>query len=312
MTVYQIKIALAIRDYGSISNASHILGITQPNASYSIKQLEAEIGFEIFRRSKTGVTITEKGNYFLEHAERLLKEHNSIMDIKNFDRIYRLRVGAVNYLSAAEPFLKLCEQHRDDEITDFRFYNVSVKEGIEYLYNYDLDIVFSPVLKNQIPGLKKSCDENNLEMISLGKIPAVISVRKDHPAIADGSCINITQGSNAMKDYPYVAYRNLADDSGPTGYNDINFVPSSYVIYVDEVSVRLRTVASTNGFCFGITPSRGVCERHNLVSFPVSGVSLDVFCLTRKSEPERKEILEYISLLKEELNLVKNENKDIN
>lgn len=308
MTVSQLKIAIAVKDLGSISSAAEELHISQPNASSSIKLLEKEIGFVIFKRSKSGIVITEKGNFFLRHAELLLKEHNTIMNIKKYDSIYRLRVGAVNYLSAAEPFLKLCEQHRNDEKCEFSFFNVSVDEGIEQLDSYDLDIVFAPAMNAQLTGIKKICKEKNIEMISLGEIPAVISVRKGHPAIEQGLCANITQGSDAMKEYPYVAYRNLSEDSGATGYNDTHFIQSRYIMYVDEVTVRLRLVASTDAFMFGITPSRGVKERHGLVSFPVPGISLEVFCLVLKSESTKTEIQDYINLMKEELELIRAEN----
>lgn len=73
MTTFQIKIALATKKYSSISNAAAELNVSQPNASNSLKLLEKEIGFEIFRRSRAGIVATEKGRYFLERAERMMK-----------------------------------------------------------------------------------------------------------------------------------------------------------------------------------------------------------------------------------------------
>lgn len=303
MTNLQLRTAIAIQELGSISNASKKLGISQPNASSGLKQLENEIGFPIFERTKTGAILTERGSLFLAHARNILAEQEAIMDIRRHTDIYRLRLGTVNYYSAMEPFLKLCRKHRDEPCSDFRCLNVSIQDGLEALDKHELDIVFAPALKSQLTGVINVCRKKNLSMISLGSVPAVISLRKDHPAVLDGRCKNITQGSDAMKEYPYAGYRNLSDDQTSTCYNDTNFIQSSSIIYVDEVDLRLRLVASTNAFMFGIVPSQGVNDRYGLVSFPVPGFFLELICFARSVDKNRKEIQEYLSLLKKELGL---------
>lgn len=301
MTIFQLKVAMATRELGSISNAAKQLEVSQPNASNSIKLLENEIGFEIFKRTRSGISLTEKGRTFLEHAERIIKEHESIMELHNYADIYRLRLGSVNYTPAVAPFLKLCEQHRDDRECDFKSFNVSIKEGVEELEKFNLDVVFALVLKSQIAGLVRICRETHLTMISVGELLASVSVRKGHPAALDGRCENLTFGSDALKEYPYLAYRRQADDFSATGFTDTDFVQSSYKIYVDGVDVRMRLLASTNAFSFGVFASKGLREKYGIASFPIPGVTLEACCLVRSGEEERKEISEYISLLREEL-----------
>lgn len=72
-------------------------------------------------------------------------------------------------------------------------------------------------------------------------------------------------------------------------------------MYVDEVNLRLRMVGATNGFCFGMNTPAGYKDHYNIVAFPVPGISLEMFCLARNTETEKKEIQEYIELLKKEL-----------
>jgi len=303
MTILQLKVCMAIKKYGSISSAAKELELSQPNASNYIKSLENEIGFAIFNRSKSGTIITEKGQAFLEHAAKLMEEHDTIMSINKMEEIYRLRIGITNYTTAIEPFLKLCEKHKDDKVCDLKYLSVSIEEGLNQLDNYNLDLVFTAILKSQVAGLKANCKKYNLIGIPICEFPASINLRKDHPAIKEGKCFNITQGSDAMKDYPYVSYRNFYEDNSSTGYNDSNFVQSSYNIIVDGIDVRLRVLSCTNGFSFGVMPSIRTSEKYNLASFPVPGIKLEVFCISRKTDKSKKEILEYIELLKEELHL---------
>lgn len=301
MTIFQLKIALAVKDLGSISSAAAELGVSQPNASNSIKLLESEIGFPVFKRSRLGISATEKGRYFLEHAGRMMKEHDSIMEIQKQKEIYRLRLGTPYYLDAKRPFLELCKQHRDDGEADFRYAHVSIKDGITKLTEFNLDIIFAPTVKSQIVGVMNACRQNGLILIHICDLPAVINLRKDHPAALDGRAKKITQGCDLMKEYPYIADRILDEDKSSTGYNDSDFIHSSYKMYADEVDIKRRIAACTNAFYFGMQPSKGVNEQYGTVSFLVPGVMMDVSCIVRNDDINKKEIQDYISLLRKEL-----------
>lgn len=301
MTTLQIKAVLTTAETGSISAAAKELNIAQSNASNCIKIIEAELGFPVFRREKSGAELTEKGRSFVEHAKRLLAEQEHIMNIRHQDEVYTLRLGAVNYYTAIEPWLKICAAHRDDPESNFRYFSISVEEGIEELNKRNLDVLITPVLNSQLTGLRFACERHNLSLLNVCTIPATITVREGHPAALDGRCRDITQGSDALKEYPYVAYRNLFEDDSATGYRDSDFIQCSYKMYVDEVDVRLRLTASTNAFMFGCLSSAGLLKRYGLVSFPVPGITLDMYCVTREGEANRREIAEYLTLLRKEL-----------
>jgi len=138
----------------------------------------------------------------------------------------------------------------------------------------------------------------------VGTIPADVTLRKDHPAIADGRCKNLTQGSDAMKDFPYVTNRELQEDASSTSLNDSDFVQCSYKIVVDEVDMKLRLISVTNAFSFGIRTTNAMMQRYGLASFPVPGITLEAFALIRTGEADRREIRDYMTLLRRELRSV--------
>lgn len=68
MTLQQLKYALTIADCGSMNEAAKTLFLSQPSLSETIRELETEIGFELFVRSNRGILVTPEGEEFLGYA----------------------------------------------------------------------------------------------------------------------------------------------------------------------------------------------------------------------------------------------------
>lgn len=68
-----IQTFVAAARHGSLSAASKAEGITQPTASRHIAQLEEQLGYRLFDRSKAGISLTEYGQELLEQA-RIMAE----------------------------------------------------------------------------------------------------------------------------------------------------------------------------------------------------------------------------------------------
>jgi LysR family nitrogen assimilation transcriptional regulator len=64
---------LKIVELGSISRAADALDVAQPSLSQQLLRLEDEVGSKLFRRTTRGVTTTEAGRIFEEHARHILR-----------------------------------------------------------------------------------------------------------------------------------------------------------------------------------------------------------------------------------------------
>jgi LysR family transcriptional regulator, nitrogen assimilation regulatory protein len=69
----QILYFQAVADAGSFARASAVLRIAQPAISSQVSSLEAELGSSLFTRHARGITLTEAGATFLEHARGILQ-----------------------------------------------------------------------------------------------------------------------------------------------------------------------------------------------------------------------------------------------
>ena len=72
MEIQHLKYALEVERSKSISKAAEKLFVSQPFLSKAIRELEADIGIDIFNRTSRGVIPTKKGEDFLARAKEIM------------------------------------------------------------------------------------------------------------------------------------------------------------------------------------------------------------------------------------------------
>lgn len=68
--IKSIQVFQATSEAKSVTRASENLSISQSSVSYHIKKLEGSLGVSLFRRTATGLELTEEGNLLSSHVER--------------------------------------------------------------------------------------------------------------------------------------------------------------------------------------------------------------------------------------------------
>lgn len=80
MDTRYLRSFLRTADLRSISRAAESLGIAQPSLSQQLLRLEDEVGFQLFNRTARGVTVTEAGRIFQEHARHILRSIDQALE----------------------------------------------------------------------------------------------------------------------------------------------------------------------------------------------------------------------------------------
>ena len=80
MTILQLKYVIALANVSSMREAASHLFVSQPALSSTIRELEEELGIQIFERTNKGVSITDEGREFLAYAKQAVSQYELIED----------------------------------------------------------------------------------------------------------------------------------------------------------------------------------------------------------------------------------------
>ncbi|MHC5247937.1 LysR family transcriptional regulator [Enterococcus sp. LJL90] len=95
MDFTDLEILTMIARTKNLSQAAEALHLTQPTVSKRVKNIEAEVGFVLFKRKNNGVTPTAAGKVLLDQAAISLEQMRRSLDLaRNIAREKVLKVAA--------------------------------------------------------------------------------------------------------------------------------------------------------------------------------------------------------------------------
>ena len=256
MTLTQLRYVIVIANAGSMNEAARNLFISQPSLSSTVKDLEEEIGVELFRRSNRGIFVTPEGEEFLGYARQVVEQYE-LMESKYISKKpskKKFSVSTQHYTFAVDAFVEMVKQFGMDEY-EFAIHETKTYSVIENVKNFksEIGILYLNDFNSKI--LTKLFHEFNLEFHELLKCSIYVYMWKGHP-LADREEIELSE----LLEYPCLSF-----EQGE--YNSFYFaeeVLSTYeykrLIKADDRATFLNLMVGLNGYtlCSGI-----ICEKLN-------------------------------------------------
>ena len=114
MELRVLKYFLVVAQEGNITNAAARLHIGQPTLSRQLKELQQELGQELFVRQSHGITLTEAGEQLRTHAKEMviisekIEQDFALMAKRPFGDIY---IGGIeSYLQEGARFARIAQE----------------------------------------------------------------------------------------------------------------------------------------------------------------------------------------------------------
>jgi len=138
-----LKVFVAVAQKKSISLGAKTLKVTQTNVSLRVKQLEKNLGFELFHRVPKGVLLTKEGEKLLPLAIEVVNKIKAIQSqVKNIKKEDSIVIASTysNTKMRLIPFLKkLNQDYPDTKLEMITNNTVQIKQ---MLLDYKADIAF--------------------------------------------------------------------------------------------------------------------------------------------------------------------------
>ena len=182
MTLTQLKYVIAVAETGSMNEAAKKLFIAQPSLSQSVKELENEIGIELFRRGNRGVILTSEGAEFLGYARQVAEQYELMearyVEKKNVKK--KFGVTMQHYTFAVNAFIEMVKQFGMDEY-EFAVREAKTFDVIEDVKNFRSEIGILYVNDFNRKVLFKLFSESELEFHPLMDCGIYVYMWKGHP-----------------------------------------------------------------------------------------------------------------------------------
>lgn len=256
MTLTQLKYVITVAEARSMNEAAKQLFISQPSLSSAIKELEEEIGIEVFRRSNKGVFVTLEGEEFVGYARQVVEQY-MLIETKYIDKANvkkKFGVSTQHYTFAVKAFVEMVKQFGMDEY-EFAIHETKTHEVIEDVKNFKSEIGILYINEFNQKVLNKLFIEYGLEFHPLLDCHIYVYMWKGHP-LANYQEITLEE----LEDYPCLAFEQGNNNSFYFAEEVLSTYNYKQLIKANDRATLLNLMVGLNGYtlCSGI-----ICEELN-------------------------------------------------
>eukprot|EP00003_Mantamonas_plastica_P021617 TRINITY_DN3528_c0_g3_i1.p7 TRINITY_DN3528_c0_g3~~TRINITY_DN3528_c0_g3_i1.p7 ORF type:complete len:301 (+),score=45.65 TRINITY_DN3528_c0_g3_i1:9571-10473(+) len=237
MELRHLRYFVAVAEAGNLTRAAEKLFIAQPPLTRQIKQLEEEVGTELFIRKPRGLEMTTAGEYFLEQARQILDKVSSTIEDTRRIAQHRKTIFSIGFVPSVfyGQLPRMVRRLRQNKNLEIVLHELKTREQVEALKTGKIDIGFGRI----------RIEDPDVDQELLFDEPIIAAVPAGH---------ELTQHPPSMKElaeWPMVAF-----PSGPgPNFADITqglFHRRGLKIHVsqhvNDLQTALSLVASDMGF----------------------------------------------------------------
>ena len=256
MTLAQLRYAITVAGASSMNEAAGKLFISQPSLSASIKELEAEVGVELFKRTNRGISVTPEGEEFIGYARQVVEQYNLIESkyILKENTKKKFGVSMQHYTFAVKAFVEMVKQFGMDEY-EFEIHETKTYDVIEDVKNCKSEIGVLYINDFNKKVLTKLFHQSGVEFHELLKCHIYVYLWKGYP-LASKKEITLEE----LEEYPCLSFDQGQNNSFYFAEEVLSTYDYKRLIKANDRATFLNLMIGLNGYtlCSGI-----MCEELN-------------------------------------------------
>ena len=280
MTLQQLKYIIEIVNCGSMREAASRLYVSQPSLSAAVKELETELGFDIFIRSNKGISLSMQGSEFLGYARQVLEQtellENRFFGKKPPRRIFS--VSAQHYAFAVNAFVSLVREYDATEY-EFAIRETKTHEIVEDVKTLrsEIGILYLNDFNEQV--IQKLLRENHLEFHPLFEARPHVFLCRSNP-LAQKEKVSLED----LVPYPCLTFDQGVYNSFYYSEEILSTVSRPKNIQVSDRATLFNLLVGLEGYTISTGIISSDLNGENIVSIPLdSHEKIRIGCITQKN-----------------------------
>ena len=235
MNIQQLRYVVAIANSGTFREAAEKMYVSQPSLSISVRDLEKELGFKIFRRTSSGTFLTRRGMEFYEKAQELVKGFDVFQNqyANPEEEKKEFSISSQHYDFLPPLITQFSVLYPDNK--NFRIFESTTVQILDEVAQGHSELGIIYLNKQNTKGIMQRVDKLGLEVIDLIPFQTHIYLRKGHPLAKKESLV--------MEDLAHLPTVRFTQEKDEYLYYSENFVDTSSSSQLFNVTDR----ATLNG-----------------------------------------------------------------
>ena len=264
MNILHMKYALEVAKAGSLTKASKVLFVAPPNISRSVKELEADLGIEIFIRTTKGVKLTPEGEEFIAFAQRILSQIEAQEQFyKNeLPKVQRFSISVPRACYISEAFAEFTKSLKKNTAEVF-YRETNAKHTIQDVANDDYNLGVIRYAANYDRYFKEMLEGSGITYELITEFTYALIMSREHP-LADKDNLTLAD----LKEYieitkadSYVPEMSFAAQGEKDTPKDID-----RRIYIFERASEFDLLSTNTETFMWVSPTpQRILDRYNLV-----------------------------------------------
>ena len=246
MNIQQLRYVVAIANSGTFREAAEKMYVSQPSLSISVRDLEKELGFKIFRRTSSGTFLTRRGMEFYEKAQELVKGFDVFQNqyANPEEEKGEFSIASQHYDFLPPTITAFSQQY--PEYKNFRIFESTTVQILDEVAQGHSEIGIIYLNNQNQKGIMQRVEKLGLEVIELIPFQTHIYLREGHPLAKKKELV-----MEDLADLPTVRFTQEKDEYLYYSENFVDTSNSSQMFNVTDRATLNGILERTNAYATG-------------------------------------------------------------
>ncbi|HGJ2222125.1 LysR family transcriptional regulator [Streptococcus pneumoniae] len=246
MNIQQLRYVVAIANSGTFREAAEKMYVSQPSLSISVRDLEKELGFKIFRRTSSGTFLTRRGMEFYEKSQELVKGFDIFQNqyANPEEEKDEFSVASQHYDFLSPTITAFSERYPDYK--NFRIFESTTVQILDEVAQGHSEIGIIYLNNQNKKGIMQRVEKLGLEVIELIPFHTHIYLREGHPLAQKEELV-----MEDLADLPTVRFTQEKDEYLYYSENFVDTSASSQMFNVTDRATLNGILERTDAYATG-------------------------------------------------------------